>query len=282
MIELGKMNRLPVVRHTDFGLMLDDGDGGELLLPNREVPSEWKEGEVLDVFVYKDSEDRPVATLRKPKAMVGDFALLRVKETSRIGAFLDWGLPKDLLVPFREQRMPMKEGYDYLVHIYLDRVSQRIVASAKLDRFLEGSSRFYKTGEKVDLIIWQRTDLGYKAIINNDRWGMIFHNEVFQPLQRGQHLDGFIKTVRPDGRIDLVLQQPGYGKVPGVAEQILEQLRKHDGFLALTSRTPPEEINTLFGVSKKTYKQGLGALYRKRIIEINDDGIRLVAPDGKA
>lgn len=276
MVNIGKMNTLAIARSSDFGLLLDGGDLGEILLPNRYVPKAWKTGEKLDVFVYLDSEDRLTATTQKPKAMVGEFALFRVKETSRIGAFLDWGLPKDLLVPFREQRVPMKQGQSYLVHIYLDRVSGRIVASSKLDKFLEGSRRFYKLGEKVDLIVWQRTDLGYKAIINNERWGMVFHNEVFQPLERGQRLQGYIKQVRPDGRIDLALQQPGYGKVTKLTDVILDHLKAHDGFMPITDKTPPEEINALFGVSKKTYKMVIGALYKKRRIEVVEDGIKLV------
>ncbi len=276
MVEIGKMNSLAVVRQCEFGLLLDGGQNGEILLPKRYVPKTWAAGDPLDVFVFRDSEDRLTATTKHPKAMVGEFALLQVKETSTIGAFLDWGLPKDLLVPFREQRMPMKKGQSYLVHIYLDRVSGRIVASSKLDKFLEESRRFYKVGEQVDLIIWQRTDLGYKAIINNERWGMVFHNEVFQPLERGQRMDGYIKQVRPDGRIDLLLNRPGYGKVTELTDVILEHLRSHDGFMPVTDKTPPEKINALFGVSKKTYKKAIGALYKKRLIEFSEEGTRLV------
>ncbi len=276
MIAIGKINRLAVARASDFGLMLDDGEGGEILLPKRYVPSTCNVGDRLEVFVYRDSKDRLTATTERPHAMVGDFALLRVKETSKVGAFLDWGLPKDLLVPFREQRVPMKAGLWYLVHVYLDRVSGRIVASTKLDKFLEGSRRFYKQGEKVDLIVWQRTDLGYKAIINNERWGMVFHNEVFQPLDRGQKIEGYIKQVRPDGLIDLALQQPGYGKVTDLTDVILDYLKEQGGFMPVTDKTPPEEINALFGVSKKTYKKAIGALYKKRRVEVLENGIKLL------
>ena len=275
MVDLGRMNKLPVVRRSDFGLMLDDGDGGEILLPKRYAPAEWNSGALLEVFVYRDSMDRLVATTDTPKAMVGDFALLLVKEVSKVGAFLDWGLPKDLLVPFREQRVPMNAGRSYLVHVYMDRVSGRIVGSAKLDKFLERSKRSYRSGERVELTVWQRTDLGYKAIINNDRWGMVFHNEVFQPLERGQQLAGFIKQVRPDGLIDLALHPPGYGKVTDLTTVILEYIRSRNGFMPVTDKTPPAEIYALFGVSKKTYKKAIGALYRKRTIEILEDGVRL-------
>lgn len=275
MLELGKINGLAITRATDFGLMLDDGAGGEILLPNRYVPKDWTVGEKMQVFVYRDSKDRLTATTQKPKAFVGEFALLEVKEISKVGAFLDWGLPKDLLVPFREQRIPMKSGQSYLVRVYLDRVSGRIAASSKLDKFLEGSRTFYKPDERVNLIIWQRTDLGYKAIINNERWGMVFHNEVFQPLERGQEMEGFIKQVRPDGRIDLALQRPGYGKVTELTDVILDYLKEQGGFAAITDKTPPEQINALFGVSKKTYKKAIGALYKKRLIDFTADGTKL-------
>lgn len=270
------MNCLAVSRQSDFGLLLDGGELGEILLPKRYVPKTWKTGDTLDVFVMRDSEDRLMATTDKPKAMVGDFALLQVKDVTKIGAFLDWGMPKDLLVPFREQRMPMKQGQSYLVHIYLDRISGRIVASSKLDKFLRNSRRFFKQGEKVNLIIWQRTDLGYKAIINNERWGMVFHNDVFQPLERGQQLEGYIKNVRPDGYIDLSLHQPGYGKVTSLTDTILEYLKSQGGFMPVTDKNPPEEIYELFGVSKKTYKKAIGALYKKRLIDFTENGTKLV------
>jgi len=276
MVEIGRMNRLAVSRQSDFGLLLDGGELGEILLPKRYIPKVWKTEDKLDVFVMRDSEDRLMATTDKPTAMVGDFALLRVKDVTKIGAFLDWGMPKDLLVPFREQRVPMKQGQSYLVHIYLDRVSGRIVASSKLDKFLRNSRRFYKQGEKVSLIIWQQTDLGYKAIINNERWGMVFHNDVFQPLERGQQLDGYIKQVRPDGYIDLSLHQPGYGKVTSLTDTIIEYLKEQGGFMPVTDKNPPEEIYALFGVSKKTYKKAIGALYKKRLIDFTENGTKLV------
>ncbi|MBN2685902.1 MAG: GntR family transcriptional regulator [Pontiellaceae bacterium] len=276
MIAVGKINKLAISRSTDFGLMLDDGEGGEILLPRRYVPAEWSIVDKLEVFVYLDSEDRLTATTQRPKAVVGEFALLKVKDASRIGAFMDWGLPKDLLVPFREQRTPMREGQSYLVYLYHDRVSGRIVASAKLDKFLAGSQRIFKMGEKVELTVWQRTDLGYKAIIENENWGMVFHNDVFQPLERGQRLTGYIKRVRPDGRIDLALQPPGYGKVTDLTTVILDALKSNGGFLPITDKTPPAAIYDRFGVSKKTYKAAIGALYKKRLIEFTDEGTKLI------
>jgi len=276
MVKVGRINRLAIVRESDFGLLLDGGELGEILLPKRYVPKAWKTEDKLDVFVMLDSEDRLMATTEKPKAMVGEFALLCVKDVTKVGAFLDWGMPKDLLVPFREQRVPMRQGQSYLVHIYLDRVSGRIAASSKLDKFLRNSRTSYKQGDKVDLMIWQKTDLGYKAIINNERWGMVFQNDVFQPLERGQQVTGYIKQMRPDGYIDLCLHQPGYGKVTSLTDTILNHLKDHGGFMPVTDKNPPEDIYALFGVSKKTYKKAIGALYRKRLIDFADNGTKLV------
>jgi predicted RNA-binding protein (virulence factor B family) len=276
MVDIGRMNRLAIARESEFGLLLDGGELGEILLPKRYVPRAWKTEDKLDVFVMRDSEDRLMATMEQPRAMVGEFALLRVKETTRVGAFLDWGMPKDLLVPFREQRLEMRAGQSYLVYIYLDRVSGRIAASSKLDKFLRNSRTTYRQGEKVDLMIWQKTDLGYKAIINGERWGMLFHNEIFQPLERGQCLEGYIKLMRPDGYIDLCLQQPGYGKVTRLTDVILDYLKAQGGFMPVTDKNPPEEIHALFGVSKKTYKKAIGALYKKRMIDFENEGTKLV------
>jgi len=276
MVEVGKMNKLAVSRVSDFGLLFDGDQLGEILMPKRYVSKDWKPGDKIDVFVFLDSEDRLTATTQRPKAQVGEFALLRVTDAATIGAFLDWGLPKDLFVPFREQRTKMRQGESYLVYIYYDQASGRIVASAKLDKYLSSSRRFYKNGEEVELMAWQKSDLGYKFIINNERWGMVFHNEIFQALERGQRLKGFIKNVRPDGRIDLALQKPGYEKVTSLTEQVLNHLKAQGGFMPITSKTPPQQINALFGVSKKTYKNAIGALYKKRLITIEDDGVRLV------
>lgn len=276
MVEVGKMNRLSIVRDSDFGLIFDGMQLGEILMPKRYVSKAWKMGEKVEVFVFLDSEDRLTATTQRPKALVGEFALLRCKDASRIGAFLDWGLPKDLFVPFREQRVKMRSGESYLVYLYYDKASGRIVASSKLDKYLNSSRRFYKKGEEVDLMVWQKSDLGYKCIINNERWGMVFFNDVFQALERGQRLRGFIKQVRPDGRIDLCLQKPGYEKVTDLTDVILKHLRDNNGFMPITAKTPPQEINARFGVSKKTYKNAIGALYKKRLITVEDEGIRLV------
>jgi len=276
MVEVGKMNTLEVSRSSDFGMLFDGGELGEILMPKRDVSKAWKEGDKVEVFVYLDSEDRLTATTEKPKAQVGDFVLLRCVDATAIGAFLDWGVSKDLFVPFREQRMKMQQGESYMVHIYYDNASDRIVASAKLDKFLSKSKRFYQNNEEVDLMVWQKSDLGYKCIIHNERWGMIFFNDVFQSLQRGQHLKGFIKNVRPDGRIDLSLQKPGYEKVTLLTDVILDYIKRQGGFMPVTDKNPPEEIYALFKVSKKTYKKAVGALYKQRMVEFVDGGTKLV------
>ena len=275
MVEVGKMNTLAISRFSDFGLLLDGEQLGEILIPKRYVSNDWKEGDNVEVFVFLDSEDRLTATTERPKAQVGEFVLLRCKDATPIGAFLDWGLPKDLFVPFREQRMKMRQGESYLVYIYYDNASERIVASAKLDKYLSASKRFYKNGQEVELIAWQKSDLGYKFIINNERWGMVFDNEIFQAIQRGRKLKGYIKNVRPDGRIDLALSKPGYEKVSLLTDVILNHLKANNGFMPITSKTPPEKINALFSVSKKTYKNAIGALYKQRMITIEEDGVRL-------
>ena len=276
MVEIGKMNQLSVLREVAFGLFLDGGELGDILLPRRYMPSEWNTTEPLDVFLMLDSEDRLTAITEQPLAMVGECAWLRVVSTSKFGAFLDWGLPKDLLVPFREQADNLREGQYCIVRIYLDPISNRIAASTRLDRFLNQEPPTYTPGEKVSLLNFTKTDLGYKMIVNHAHWGILFYNEVFQTLQRGQQLEGYIKNVRPDGKLDLNLQPTGYRKVTDLTDIILNYLQDHNGFMPLTIKHPPEEIYAVFGVSKKTYKQAIGALYKKRLIEFTPDGTKLV------
>lgn len=276
MVEIGKMNTLPVLRSTEFGLFLDGDTLGDILLPKRYVAKDQKPGDSIDVFIMLDSEDRLTATTQKPYAMADEFASLRVISVTGVGAFLDWGLPKDLLVPFREQKIKMREGQSYLVRIYLDRASNRLVASSKLDKFIDKTEATYEAGEKVQLHIAAKTDLGYKAIINGTHWGVIFHNEAFLPLERGQRIEGFIKQVRDDGKIDLCLQKPGYEKVTELTDIILQYLKKQGGSMPITGKSSPDVIHDLFGVSKKTYKQAIGALYKKRLIEFTDNDTKLV------
>jgi len=276
MAEIGKMNSLTVLRSTAHGLFLDGGEIGDILLPGRYAPRGKNPGDMIDVFLMFDSEDRLIATTLKPLAMVGEFAWLRVVSSSGAGTFLDWGLPKDLLVPFREQTVKMLAGRSYMVRIYLDSVSNRIAATARLDRFLDKTPARFKVGQAVELLICARTDLGYKAIVDGTHWGMIFHNNVYRPIASGQRIQGYIQQIREDGKIGLCLDPPGYGRVGDVADTILAYLDKQGGFMPVTDKTPPEEIHALFGVSKKAYKQAVGALYKARRITFEEGGTRLL------
>lgn len=276
MTEIGKVNHLYVVKEVDFGIYLDGGDLGEILMPKQYVPEGTQPEDMIDAFIYLDSEDRLVATTLKPFAMVEEFALLEVVSVTPVGAFLNWGLPKDLFVPFREQRQPMEEGKKYLVYVYVDTNSKRIAASSKIENYLDNIPVDYDVDENVDLIIVNETDLGYNAIIDNSHLGVIFKNEVFQPLNPGDKVQGFIKKIRTDGKIDLCLQKAGYEKISEFADKIIAELQKQNGFLALTDKSSPEDIYHTFKFSKKNFKAAIGALYKKRIIALEEKGIRLL------
>lgn len=276
MAEIGKINHLYVVKEVDFGIYLDGGDLGEILMPKRYVPEGTQAEDTIDAFIYLDSEDRLVATTEKPLAMVEEFALLQVVSVTPVGAFMNWGLPKDLFVPFREQRQPMEEGKKYLVYVYLDKNSKRIAASSKIENYLDNIPVDYDEGEDVDLIIVNATDLGYNAIIDNSHLGILYKNEVFQPLNPGDKVQGFIKKIRTDGKIDLSLVKAGYEKISEFADKIIAELEKHNGFLPLTDKSTPDEIYKAFKFSKKNFKAAVGALYKKRIITLEENGIRLL------
>lgn len=276
MAEIGKLNELRVVKELDFGIYLDGGDLGEILMPKRYVPEGCKVDDMLEVFIYLDSEDRIIATTEKPYAMVDDFAILKVVAVNSAGAFLDWGLPKDLLVPFSEQRPVMKEGESYVVRIYLDLKTSRLAASSKLDKFLQNKPGSFQQGQEVELLLCDRTDLGWKAIVDNMSWGVLYENEIFQEVKKGQKIKGFIKKIRDDGKIDLCLQKPGYEKVDDISEMIITALKAQGGFIPVTDKSSPEIIQKLFGISKKTYKKAIGAIYKKKLITIEKDGIKLI------
>lgn len=276
MIEIGKYSKLEVLRSVDFGFYLDGGPLGEILLPGGSVRGHCSEGDVIKVFIYLDSEDRVIATMEKPYIRVGEFALLRVVAIESVGAFMDWGLTKDLLVPFREQKPPLNAGRSYIVRCYLDEKSDRIVATTKLDRFLGLTPANYKAGEEVDLLITRRTDLGYNAIINGEHWGVLYENQVFQHLDVGQKIKGYVNKVRDDDKVDLLLEKPGYEKIDGMAGEVFDLLKENNGFISVTQKSSPDEIYDLFGMSKKNFKKAVGALYRKRLVTLDDDGIRIV------
>lgn len=275
MAKIGERASLKILREKSFGLYLDGGELGEVLLPHREVPKGNVIGAELDVFVYTDSEDRPVATLAKPKAMPGEFARLKCVETTGVGAFLDWGLTKDLLVPFGEQKARMEPGKTYLVRVHLDEVSGRIIASTRLTRFIDKTPHHFKPGDEVDLVIFAKTELGYKAIVNNAHSGLLFAEGVYQELQPGEKTKGYIATVRPDGKIDLTLHAAGRAKVTGLEERVLAELEARGGFWAIGDHSSAAEIHEELGVSKRTFKQAIGGLFKKGRITIEDRGIRL-------
>ncbi len=277
MIETGRMNKLCVVKQVAFGVYLDGGKAGEILLPKRYVPSACRVGDELNVFIYRDSEDRLIATTEKPYAMVGEFSLLKVTDVTALGAFLNWGLPKDLLAPFSEQKPRMEAGKSYVVRIYLDEDSDRIAASSRLDDFLYRESEDeFQAGEAVSLLIANKSELGYQVIVENSHWGLLHHSEAARPLRRGQHLDGFIRNIREDGRIDICLHLKAGEKTDDVAQVILRILRKNGGVIAVSDKSLPDDIFEYFGISKKMYKKAVGALYKKKLIAIETDVIRLL------
>ncbi len=275
MITIGTRAHLRIVREQPFGLFLDAENLGEILLPRGEMPREWVIGEELDVFIYLDSEDRLVATLKSPRAMPGEFAKLKCLEVTGVGAFLDWGLSKDLLVPFREQKVRMEPGKSYLVKVLVDEQSRRLMASHRIARHIDITPAIYECGQEVDLTVYGKTPLGYKAIINHAHTGLLYANEVFQKLSLGEKLKGWISAVRGDGKIDLSLTPPGRTRVDDLEKQIIGELVARGGFWALTDKSSAEEINSELGVSKRTFKQTLGALLKKRLITQTDTGIRL-------
>jgi predicted RNA-binding protein (virulence factor B family) len=274
---IGKRNTLTVVRDSSPGIYLDGGEHGEILLPNRYVPRKFKRGDQLEVFVYRDSEDRLVATTETPHATVGETATLKVIGLNRqVGAFLDWGLAKDLLLPFREQTGPVRMGQDVVVRIYIDEKTQRIVASMKLDRDATAEPTDYRPGQAVEFLVTEKTPLGYKALVEGRHSGLLYHDNLSAPVAIGKQLKGFVRTLRPDGKIDLVLEQPGYRRVAPLARKIIQALQRNGGRLGVDDDSSPEAIRQAFGASKKVFKQALGTLYKTRRIRFTRPGIELL------
>ena len=273
---LGKCNQLEVVKTVDFGVYLNGGDDGEILLPSRYVPEGCKPGDVLNVFIYLDNEERLIATTLQPKVQVGEFACLEVAWVNEYGAFLDWGLMKDLFVPFREQKMKMLKGHRYVVHAHVDEESYRIMASAKVERYLSKDMPPYQTGDEVEVMVWQRTDLGYKVIVDNRFGGLVYQKEIFQPLEPGMRLNAYVRQVREDGKIDLTLQKDGKQKVDDFSDVLLQYIKDQGGFTPLNDKSAAEDIYAAFGVSKKTFKKAVGDLYKRRLILLVEGGIQLV------
>ena len=274
-VKLGKYNQLEVVKTVDFGVYLDGGDDGEILLPSRYVPEGCKPGDVLNVFIYLDNEERLVATTLEPYVQVGEFACLEVAWVNEYGAFLDWGLMKDLFVPFREQKMKMQKGHRYVVHAHVDEDSYRIMASAKVERYLSKELPEYQPGEEVEVMAWQKTDLGYKVIVDNKFGGLVYQKEIFKSLEPGMRMQAFVRQVREDGKIDLTLQKDGLQKVGDFAEILLQYIKDNGGHTSLNDKSAAEDIYDTFGVSKKTFKKAVGDLYKKRLVILVEGGIQL-------
>lgn len=283
-LQIGRTCQLKVNRQVEFGFYLDGGEQyGEVLLPNGEIRPDIDVhiGEPLEVFLYLDTQERIVATTHMPLAQVGDFAYLEVAWVNNFGAFLHWGPQKDLFVPFREQKMKMMKGHSYIVHVHLDPETYRIMASAKVEHFLSQDFPPYRTGDQVELLIWQKTDLGLKAIVDGRYGGLLYDTQMFRTLRTGDRVKGYISQVRPDGKLDLSLQCPGQRGVEDFSAQLLRHLQMNGGQIPLGDKSPAEEVYALFGVSKKVFKKAVGDLYRQRLIEISDTGIRLT-PQGKS
>ncbi len=275
MIEIGKINNLMISRVDNRGIFLDGEEFGELFLPRREAPQNAKSGDSIKVFLYPDSERKIIATVKKPFAMAGQFAWLKVISVNSVGVFMDWGLKKDLMVPFSEQKQSLKDGRSYIVYILFDTKSNRIIASTKLHKYFKTDMPVYEEGVETDLLIYGQTETFYKVIVDHGYKGVLYKNEVFQNLFLGQQVKGYVKKIREDGKIDLLFHKPGYGKVSGLSKVILEKLEKEGGYLPVTDKSSPEVIYELFGESKSTFKNALGLLYKKRIISIDQKGIRL-------
>jgi predicted RNA-binding protein (virulence factor B family) len=279
MIEYGQYNTLKISRRSENGYYLTDTNDKEaleeVLLPKKFITPEMKEGAVVKVYVYKDSEDRPVATTQTPLATVGEATYLLVKEITTVGAFLDWGLEKDLFLPFREQAERVEAGRHYLVYVYLDFVSKRIVATTNLNKFIKNKEVDLEPNEQVDLLITYENEVGVRVIINQKHWGVLFKNEIFQKIEKGQHVKGYIKKVREDGKIDVALQKQGIAAAKDVRDVLLDKLKEHKGFLKLSDISPPEEIHAVLGISKKNFKKAVGMLYKEGKIELKEGLIRL-------
>ncbi|WP_432458911.1 MULTISPECIES: CvfB family protein [unclassified Agarivorans] len=278
MLEIGRLNQLAVIEMADLGAYLDGGEFGDVLLPSKEVQPELALGDSLSVFVYRDSERNLIATLQHPQVQVGQCANLRVKDINDVGIFLDWGLDKDLFLPFAEQQQPMEVDRHYVVYVYLDN-EQRIAASNKLDRYIDKSDHHYKDGDKVDLLVAGRTELGYKVVVNHQHWGVLYYDQVFKRIRAGYACRGYIQKVRDDRKLDLSLEPIGIQKAIDIGDTILAKLKEEQGYLALSDKSSPQAISAIFGVSKGTFKKAIGRLYKDGLITISKTGIVLNKDD---
>ncbi len=276
MILAGRYNTLGIIRQTSNGFYLNGENLGEILIPNKYIPENKNIGDEIEVFVYYDAEGRLVATTEEPFCEVGDFAMLQIVDVNATGAFANWGVLKQLLIPFSEQKVKMQTGSWHIVHVYIDEKSKRIVGSAKVDKFLNKTPANYNSNEEVGLIVYSHTPLGYKVIINNAHWGMLYENEVFQPLNKGEYITGYISQVREDGKIDVSLYPLGHNKTDVSANLIMEYLQAHDGIMLITDKSDANLIYETFGISKKNFKMAIGKLYKNKQISIDDKQIKII------
>ena len=274
MIEAGHYYKLRVVKQVDFGLYLD-AEGEEVLLPKRFVPRGAREDDELEVFVYHDNEQRLIATTQRPVATVGEIALMKAVSVTQPGAFLEWGIMKDVFLPLSQQASRIHEGKSYLVRLYIDQQTGRVTASEKLDRYLSNEELSVQEGDEVDLVVWQQTDIGYKVIINSKHTGVLHFGDVFRDLEYGERLKGYVKTVREENKIDIGIGEKGYKRVLSETDKILQLLAENDGYLPYSDKSSPEDIYSMFGISKKTFKMAVGALYKERKIELTKTGMKL-------
>lgn len=279
MIKIGDYNTLEVLRSTSVGIFLGDEEGTEILLPNKYVPEDVRQGQMLKVFCYLDHMERPIATTLEPYVKRGDFSLLELVEINNIGAFADWGLEKQLLIPYREQQNKVEEGKKYIVHCFMDEKSFRLVGSTKIDRFLDNSEMNLEVGQEVAILVYKKTELGWSVAINDKHQGLVFANEVFKKITIGDRLKGYVKNIREDQKVDISLQPTGVQLLDAAANTILTKLKLNHGFLPLHDKSSPEEIKKELELSKKAFKKGVGILYKKRLIILEEDGIRLLAED---
>jgi len=278
MIYIGRMNRMKVVKHVDFGVYLDGQDEGEILLPRKDVPNDTQVGDRLHVFIYRDSDDRLIATTKRPLVQVGEAAYLKVKQQNNVGTFMDWGLPKDLLVPFNEQAWPMNEGRNVVIYCYLDENTNRIAGTTKFHRHLSEDGRnVFQEGDAVKGMVAAQTELGYKIILNNTHIGLLYKNEVFKPMRFGHELKVFIKQIREDGRIDLSIAASNQDVRDELEEKIMAYLKAHDGISRITDKSPPNVIYDTFNASKANFKRALGRLYKKRLVSLDKTQVRLLS-----
>jgi len=279
MIQIGQFNTLEILRDTEPGLFLGDADNNEVLLPNRYVPKHFEIGDKLEVFLYLDNEERIIATTTEPYILDGEFAMLRCNEVTKFGAFLDFGLVKELFCPFKEQAFPMKKGGWYLVRCYLDEVTERLVASSKTNRFLDNKELTVDQFDQVDIIVSHPSDLGMNVIVNNRHTGLIYKDNIFQDISVGDKLKGIVKKIRPGNKLDISLGEIGYRNIEPNADKIMQELTDNNGFLALTDKSNPEKIKTVLQMSKKTFKKAIGTLYKQKLVDLKDDGIYLKKQD---